>query len=251
MSQPEREHPDHSPQIRVCDDLADLAWRAAEYFVQVARESIATNGRFNVALSGGSTPLPTYALLALPEWAARVNWAKTHVYWADERCVPPDDSASNYLNAHAVLLERVPLPPEQIHRMRGEADPAQAAHEYDMLIGDVAFDLILLGMGDDGHTASLFPGTAAVHEAEKLVVAHHVAKVGQWRLTLTPRAINAARHVAFLAGGKNKAERLREVIEGPYQPDVLPAQVVRPTQGKLMWFVDREAAALLKRGDTI
>lgn len=238
--------------IRIAHDAADLVWRVADYVVRLAKETITARGRFVVAISGGSTPLPLYALLALPEWAIRIDWPNVHIFWADERAVPPDHKDSNYLNASAALLERVPLPRENIHRMRGEIDPAQAAAEYEAELrqffgaDDPRFDLVLLGMGDDGHTASLFPGTAAIHEQERLAIAHYVERAGNWRITLTPRAINAAANVAFLVSGAGKAARLREVLRGPYQPDVLPAQSVKPANGQLTWFVDKPAAALLE-----
>jgi 6-phosphogluconolactonase len=232
-------------EIKTYRDLADLAWGAAEQFVRLAAEAITSRGVFNVALSGGSTPLPLYALLALPEWAARVNWPRVQVFWGDERCVPPDHRDSNYRMANNALLGVVPLPVANIHRMRGEIDPAQAAEEYERVIAEVRFDLILLGMGGDGHTASLFPGTAVIHEQKRRVVAHYVDKLSMWRLTLTPPVINAARNVTFLVAGTDKAERLREVLQGPYQPDVLPSQIVKPEDGQLYWLVDKAAAALL------
>jgi 6-phosphogluconolactonase len=245
-------------EVTIARDAADLAWTAASYIVGLAKETIAARARFTVAISGGSTPLPVYALLALPEWAARIDWPRVHVFWADERAVPPDHQDSNYLYASAVLLDRVPLPKENIHRMRGEIEPTQAAAEHESLLkqffgvsevnSEVRFDLILLGMGDDGHTASLFPGTAAIHEQTHYVIAHYVEKTGNWRITLTPRTINAAANVAFLVSGENKATRLHEVIDGPFQPDQLPAQIVKPTHGNLAWLVDQPAAALLNKG---
>lgn len=232
-------------EIKTYLDLADLAWGVAEQFVGQAADAIASRGVFNVALSGGSTPLPLYALLALPEWAARVDWPCVQVFWGDERCVPPDHRDSNYRMANNALLGAVPLPAANIHRMRGEIDPAQAAEEYERTIANVRFDLILLGMGGDGHTASLFPGTAVIHEQKRRVAAHYVDKLSMWRLTLTPPAINAARNVTFLVAGADKAERLRDVLHGPYQPDVLPSQIVKPEDGRLYWLVDKAAAALI------
>ncbi len=240
-----------TPNIRVSLDAADLTWAVAEFIVQRATEAIRARGRFSIALSGGSTPLPLFALLALPEWQARLQWAKVHVFWADERCVPPDHKDSNYAVANAAFLERLPIPKNHIHRMRGEIDPTQAALEYEAELrqffgGDeTPFDLVLLGMGDDGHTASLFPGTAPIHETTRRVVAHEVKKVNMWRLTLTPPAINAAAVAAFMVSGEGKAERLRDVIKGPFQPDMLPSQAIHPQSGQLLWFVDQPAAALL------
>jgi 6-phosphogluconolactonase len=264
-------------EVKVYPDRASLARAAAEHFVTRASEALAARGLFTVALSGGSTPRPTYALLASAdnadagrrrpgsgrqhprEFALHVDWPRVHVFWGDERCVPPDHPNSNYRMAREALLEKVPIPTENVHRIRGELPPDQAAAAYQselksFLGAGGRFDLILLGMGADGHTASLFPGTAAIHERTRWVVAHYVRrqgrrpdKLGVWRITLTPIVINGAAHVIFLVSGAGKAERLREVLEGPYQPDVLPAQIVRPSDGQLLWLVDAAAAARLQQ----
>jgi 6-phosphogluconolactonase len=243
------------PEIRVLDDAEAVAHAAAEEFVAQAGAAAAAQGRFSVALSGGSTPRALYGLLASEPYRQRVDWSKVHVFFGDERCVPPDDSQSNYRMAREALLDRVLLPAENVHRPRGEIDPAQAADDYERLLREwfqprhaaaVAhtFDLVLLGMGDDGHTASLFPGTAAVRQCDRWVVAHFVEQVDMWRITLTPPVINAAAEVAFLVEGAHKASRLREVLQGPMEPGRLPAQIIRP-QGRLLWLVDRAAAARL------
>lgn len=239
-------------EFRVYPDAASLARAAAEYFVTRAVEAVAARGRFVVALSGGSTPKATYALLATGEFVAGVDWSHVHAFWGDERCVPPDHPDSNYRLARETLLDRVPIPADNIHRMRGELDPDQAATTYQaeleaVLDADGQCDLILLGMGADGHTASLFPGTAALHERARWVVAHYVDKLNAWRVTLTPVIINAAAHVTFIVAGSGKAGRLQEVLAGPYQPDVLPAQIVKPTNGRLLWLVDAAAAVDLRR----
>jgi 6-phosphogluconolactonase len=238
-------------EIRTHPDAASLARAAAEHFVTLAAEAIAAHGRFAVALAGGSTPRATYALLATEEFAARVDWSRVHVFWGDERCVPPDHPDSNYRMVREALLDKIPIPTENVHRIRGELSPDQAALAYHekleaVLGANGRFDLILLGMGADGHTASLFPGTAALHEQVRWVVAHYVDKLGMWRVTLTPVAINAAAHVTFIVSGAGKAERLRDALLGPYQPDVLPAQIVRPTDGHLLWLVDEAAAVHLR-----
>ena len=225
----------------------DLARAAAEHFVTLATAAIAARGQFVVALSGGSTPRATYTLLASDELAARVDWPRVRVLWGDERCVPPDHPESNYRMAREVLLDKIPIPAENVHHIRGELPPDQAAMAYQAELEAVLgtggrFDLILLGMGEDGHAASLFPGTAALHEQTRWVVAHYVDKLSAWRVTLTPVAINAAAHVTFLVSGAGKAERLREVLDGPHQPDVLPAQIIRPTDGRLLWLADAAAA---------
>lgn len=234
-----------SPQVYIALDLPDLAWRAAEEVVASAQESIAARGVFHLALSGGFTPLPLFALLAMPEWSARIDWAKTHVYWADERCVPPDSPQSNYRAAYDALLERVPVPQDHVHRIRGEINPHEAAAEYGRLLSLIRLDLALLGLGDDGHTASLFPGTAAIHETIQPVAAQRIAKLDAWRVTLTPAALNTAGNVVFMVSGAEKATVVRDVLRGPFQPDTLPAQVIHPESGRLMWLLDRVAAAML------
>jgi 6-phosphogluconolactonase len=252
-------------EVKVYPDRASLARAAAEHLVAQAAEAVAAHGRFTVALSGGSTPHSTYALLASAdnkhprEFAPRVDWPRVHVFWGDERCVPPDHPDSNYRMAREALLEKVPIPIENVHRIQGELPPDQAAAAYQSKLKSFLgaggrFDLILLGVGTDGHTASLFPGTAAIHERKQWVVAHHVRrqgrspdKLGAWRITLTPIVVNAAAHVTFLVAGTGKAERLHQVLAGRYQPDVLPAQIVRPAGGQLLWLVDAAAAARLQQ----
>jgi 6-phosphogluconolactonase len=244
-------------EIRTYPDATSLARAAAEHFVTLAAEAIAAHAQFVVALSGGSTPRATYALLASDEFTVRVDWPRVRVLWGDERCVPPDYPDSNYRMAREALLDKIPIPTENVHRMRGELPPDQAAMAYqaelEAVLGAAGrFDLILLGMGADGHTASLFPATAALHEQTRWVVAHYVDKLAVWRVTLTPVAINAAAHVTFIVSGAGKAERLREVLVGPYQPDILPAQIVRPTDGRLVWLVDAAAAVHLREvGDRV
>jgi len=234
---------------------------AAEAFVRCAAESIRVSARFAVALSGGSTPAGLYALLATGAYARRVDWLRVHVFWGDERCVPPNDPASNYRLARESLLDHVPVPAANLHRIRGEDDPAAAAAEYEWELRQAfatpdgppgsapgsRFDLVLLGLGDNGHTASLFPGMAAVHERGRWVVAQQVAAVPKWRVTLTPVVINAAGEVVFLVSGREKAATLGRVLDGPYQPDSLPAQVVAPRNGRVRWLVDAAAAADLRR----
>jgi 6-phosphogluconolactonase len=237
--------------IRISPDTPHLAQAAAEYVVEVAQSAIAGQKRFSIALSGGSTPRDLYRLLASSAFAKRLEWDNVHIFWGDERCVPPDHPDSNYSMAKETLLNPVKLPPTNVHRMKGEAQPAFAAVEYERVLKrffgeqEPNFDLVLLGMGDDGHTASLFPGTAAVHESKRWVVENYVAPKNMWRITLTPVAINAAAHVAFLIAGSGKARRLKQTLGGAYTPDELPAQLIRPRQGELMWFLDAAAAALL------
>lgn len=209
----------------------------------------AAQAAFSLVLSGGSTPRALYELLTETD---EIDWLKVHIFWGDERCVPPDHADSNYRMAREALLDHVPLPHANIHRIRAEQDPEQAAESYEdelrhYLGPDGRFDLVLLGMGDDGHTASLFPETAALDETERLVLANNVPQLETWRITLTAPLINRARNVAFLVAGENKAAPLREVLHGPRQPHRYPAQMIAPENGRLVWFVDQAAAANLER----
>jgi 6-phosphogluconolactonase len=237
--------------IRVLPDASALAEAAARHIIERAQAAIDARGAFTIALSGGSTPRELHLRLASPPLAEQIDWSRVHVFFGDERCVPPDDPQSNYRMAEETLLSRVPIPREQIHRMRGELPPEEAAADYEHQLREFfkdeppRLDLILLGMGDNGHTASLFPGLQAVHEQHRWVVAEYVAEVGMWRITLTPSVINLAREVLFLVAGAAKASMLREVLEGPYAPDERPAQIVRPSPGEVIWLVDAPAAAKL------
>jgi 6-phosphogluconolactonase len=232
---------------------------ASELFVRTADVAMRARGRFVVSLSGGSTPNALYELLATEAFARRIDWTRVDVFWGDERCVPPDDPASNYRSARERLLDRIPIPTERVHRVRGEDEPVAAAAAYERELRatfatpdgpprtspGAHFDLVLLGLGHDGHTASLFPGTAPVHEPTRWVVAHDVAAASMWRITLTPLVLNAAAEVAFLVAGSEKAGILRRVLEGPRQPNVLPSQAIAPSAGCLRWLLDADAAAEL------
>jgi 6-phosphogluconolactonase len=237
-------------EITVYPDHLSFVDGAAAFIAGIAVASIADRDRFTIALSGGSTPRPVFARLAA---ADHVDWRKVHVFFSDERCVPPDDAASNYRMAREALLDHVPLPPDNTHRICGEEDPALAALAYEQDLQRLfrtsvtpAFDLICIGMGDDGHTASLFPGTAALHDHERWVVAQYVAVARAWRVTFTATLINAARHILFLVEGVGKSETLWRVLEGAYQPDVLPAQLIQPISGQTHWLVDAAAAAKIQ-----
>jgi len=233
-----------------------LADAVARHVIALAADAISATGRFTLALAGGSTPRAAYALLASEAFARQVEWGRVHVLWGDERCVPTDDPRSNYQMAREALLDRVPLPPPQIHRIRGEDDPEQAAADYERELRGLldghsmrsqgSLDLVLLGLGDDGQTASLFPGQAAVHETERWVVAVPSPAGDMWRVTLTPAVLNRARYVTFVVSGSTKAPRLEQVLQGPFTPDVLPAQAIRPLEGRLTWMVDEAAGAGLR-----
>ena len=240
--------------LHVFADNQSFVDGSADFVADVAARAIAERGRFTIALSGGGTPRPIYARLASADYRERIVWSKVHIFFGDERCVPPDDTHSNYRMAREALLDRVALPDENVHRIRGEDDPALEAVRYEQDIARLyrtavfpAFDLILLGMGDNGHTASLFPGTAALREKERWVVAQFVEVMSTWRVTFTAPLINAARHVAFLVEGAGKAQMLWNVLEGPYQPDVWPSQLIQPANGELHWFVDAAAAARVNK----
>jgi len=211
-----------------------------------------------VAISGGTTPKATFALLAdrAQPYFARVPWEKLHLFWVDERTVGPDDKDSNYGMTKRALLDSVPLPAAQVHRMEGELDPEEAAQRYQELIrkeflldghGSPVFDFIQLGMGDDSHTASLFPHTQAIHELNRIVTANHVPQMNTWRITLTWPVINKAREVSFWIEGPKKPAILREVLLGAYDPETKPSQLIRPESGELGLLLDADAAALLPR----
>jgi 6-phosphogluconolactonase len=233
-------------EIEIYARTTELARAAAEHVVAQAAEATAARGRFFVALAGGSTPRATYTLLATGAFASRIDWPRVHVFWGDERCVPPNHADSNYRMAREALLDHVPIPAENIHRIAGELEPVQAAASYERelqaaLGADGRLDLVLLGMGNDGHTASLFPSTAALEERKRWVVESYVDRLGAWRITLTFAAINAGRQVTFLVAGPSKAEPLARIRAG----EKLPAGLVQPVKGMLTWLVDRKAAGQL------
>jgi 6-phosphogluconolactonase len=241
--------------IEVWRDLSEASARAAELFTQIALASTETRDRFSVALSGGSTPKALYTLLAddaAQKSLARI-WPLAHVFWTDERCVPPSDPQSNYRMAREALLMRVPVPEAQIYRMRGEDEPESAAKYYASLLETVfgtsppRFDLILLGMGADAHTASIFPHSPLLKTAgdTPLVAAPFVEKLDSFRLTMTLRVLNHAANTIFLVSGRDKAEPLLKVFASVEMDEELPARWVRPTSGELVWLVDEDAARLL------
>jgi len=242
------------PEIKVLPDPAAVAGEAAERVVRAAAEAIALAGRFSFVLAGGSTPKALYELLASERYRLRVDWPNVEIYFGDERTVGPDHADSNYRMASDALLSHVPINRENIHRMRGEIDPNEAAIEYGQLLkqnfGDDGPDLVLLGMGDDGHTASLFPHTEALNETKHRAVANRVDKLNTWRITLTAPFINRAREVMMLVTGANKAKRLAEVLEGPKDPQRLPIQLIAPPNGKLVWLIDAAAAGMNEADDS-
>jgi 6-phosphogluconolactonase len=242
--------------VRVVADAASLFRASAEEFASAAGASIKESGSFSVALSGGSTPRGMFALLAADEFRGRVQWDRVFFFWGDERHVPPDHPDSNFRMAREALLSHLSLRDDQVFRIPAEnPDAAAAAYEYEVTIRRFfslpdgqfpRFDLVLLGMGPDGHTASLFPGTKALLEQARLVVSNWVGKFNTNRITLTAPAINAAARVVFLIGGEDKAPALKAVLEGPLEPSQLPSQLIRPRNGSLLWLCDRNAAQLLE-----
>src|SRR6267154_3493189 len=230
--------------LAVLPSAAALADAAAARFVAAAGDAIGSRGQFIVALSGGSTPRDTYLRLGTGALVSRVMWSRVQALWGDERCVPPDHIESNYRMARETLLDRVPVPAANVHRIHGEDDPTIAAGVYETTLRALLrIDLVLLGLGEDGHTASLFPGSAAAHEQTRWVMAVRAGATSMWRITLTPAVINAAAEVLFLVSGGAKARILRRVLEGPRRPEELPAQAIAPSKGRVRWYVDAAAAA--------
>lgn len=233
------------------DDPEALSRAAADLFAQAACAAVAERGRFDVAFSGGHTPQRTYELLARPPWRDRTPWPDVHVFWGDERCVPPEDARSNGRMAHLALLQHVPLNSAHVHPIRCDGDPAAGAARYDKLLrtqlsaAAPVLDLVFLGLGQDGHTASLFPYSPVLAEKARWAAAVYVAEQQMHRVSLTPVIINAARRVVFLVVGREKAQVLKTVLEGPTDARRLPAQLITPRPGRLLWMVDQTAASHL------
>jgi len=242
--------------LRVVDGGDALARAAAEEVLRTAEAAVREHGRYTIALSGGSTPKALYRLLASADgpFRARMPWERTHFFWGDERHVPPDHADSNYRMARETMLDSVPVPAANIHRVPAEepAEAAAAAYERELrelfqpVEGELPrFDFNLMGLGPDAHTASLFPGTSVIHETERWVAAPWVEAHRTYRITFTPPVLNAAARILFLVSGGDKAAAVRAVIEGPRDVDRYPGQVVKPARGTLLWLLDREAASLL------
>jgi 6-phosphogluconolactonase len=240
--------------VRIFDSVQEVAAEAGEFLIWLGEQGIKERGRFRLALSGGATPRHLYGVLAA-QYARRLNWSQAEFYFSDERCVPPDHGESNYRMANETLLRPLTIKADHVFRIRGEDEPEQAAAAYASLIRErfglrseerPEFDLVLLGLGDDGHTASLFPGSPSVREAKRLVVASQASRGIRDRVTLTPLSINHARTVVFLVAGAGKAAAVRTVLEDErVDPLQCPAKVIHPVAGRLVWFLDRPAAAQL------
>jgi len=243
--------------LRIYQDLSALSQAAAESVCAALVQAVQLQGSASIALSGGSTPAALYQLLAAEPYAAQIPWGRVRFFWGDERCVPPSEEGSNFKQANDLLLSRVAAPPENIHRVRGELPPAEAAAEYAQVLAHNAanglqwprLDVVLLGLGEDGHTASLFPG--AISDAEKTqsalaVTANYQGRPAH-RVTLTPRVFNEARQVLFLVTGAGKAEAVRAVLKGYADPERWPASRIRPTTGTVTWMLDKAAASLIQQ----
>jgi 6-phosphogluconolactonase len=246
------------PETRIVTSAEALYQAAATEFVYRAREAVEAKGLFTVVLSGGSTPKGFYSLLANDTtFRNQVPWDRIHFFWGDERPVPPDHGDSNYRMANEAMLSRVPVSPTHIHRIKGEnPDAGKAADEYEQVLRDFfgvlpgqfpRFDVVFLGLGSDAHTASLFPCTKALREQKRLVVSNWVGKLYTERITLTVPVLNHAACIIFLVSGDEKALPLKAVLEGRYEPEQLPAQLIHPKHGELLWLVDQAAAQLLQR----
>jgi len=242
------------PEIRIFKDVENLSHAAANLFVAKSAQSISERKSFMVALNGGTTPLRLFQLLAT-NFREQVDWSRVHIFWGDERCVPPDDPGSNYGQARDMLLSRVPIPDSNIHRIRGELGPVEASKESNLVLEQFAtpplqwprFDLIYLGLGEDGHTASLFPGSPVdMTEPVVPVTARYQDRPAD-RVTLTPVVFNSARIVVFMATGKKKAHTLVEVLSDRYNPALYPAQRIHPKDSQLIWLVDEETASKLPK----
>lgn len=240
-------------EIFVESDLPSLSQKGAEIFIREAKKALNANQKFNVTLSGGSTPRKLYELLAKPPYLLSISWEGVHFFWGDERCVQPNHPESNYRMFREAFLSRVSLPRENIHRIRAEMQPEKAASEYENELKKFfgqpefpRFNLALMGLGTDGHTASLFPETKVLQEKRRWVAAQHVDKLKANRITLTVPVFNQAEAVIFLVSGEDKAEILPQILEGPANPERFPAQFIRPANGRLVWVVDEAAAKNLR-----
>jgi 6-phosphogluconolactonase len=241
---------------RVSPDPAALAYVAARLFTDAAIKAVQARGQARIAISGGTTPKAMFQLLADPAqtFLTAVPWSKLQLYWVDERCVPPTDAESNYRMTNEAMLSKIPLPADHVHRIEGELDPEVAAARYESTIRNSfklegaetpTFDLVLLGMGDDGHTASLFPHTEGLENLTNIAIANHVPQKDTWRVTLTWPVIRQGREVAFLIEGAAKAQVIHDVFLGPYQPHTYPSQLIRPASGELTLLLDSAAATKL------
>ena len=249
--------PENKFELHIYENSESFSVAAATWIAGLITNTLKKQDRFTIALSGGNTPKKLHHLLAASPYKEEIDWSKLHVFWGDERAVPFDDDRNNAKMAFETLLNFVPVPPLQIHRMLTDISPAQSAIEYEKILhqyfpsGDEkpahSFDLVLLGMGGDGHTLSLFPGTPVVHEEKAWVSSFFLNAQNMYRITLTKPIVNRSASIAFLVTGSDKGHALQEVLYGNYNPDLYPSQVIQPANGKLHWFLDTDAAASLKK----
>lgn len=238
-------------ELHIEKDTKALSASLAEWINNYIQQVLAKQDRFTFVLSGGSTPKALYALLAESPYKESIPWEKLHFFWGDERAVPFEDSRNNAKMCYDELLDKVPVKAENIHIMRTDITPEESAAEYEKILNtyfessETTFDFVLLGMGDDGHTLSLFPGTEVIHEQNALATSFFLQAQDMYRITLTAPVVNNAACVAFLAAGAGKAEVLKQVLKGNRNVDLYPSQIIQPVKGQLHWFVDEAAAALL------
>lgn len=238
--------------IEIVPTKDELIQQAIEIFIRAANDAIKERGVFSVALSGGGTPRPVYEALGDPAHRGRVDWAKVHLFWGDERHVPPTDAQSNYRMVKEALLDQIDIPTANVHRVPAEMEVRMAAFQYEEDLRQFfsgewpRFDFVFLGMGGDGHTASLFPGSAALNEEHRWFVANYAESMASWRLTLSAPAINAARLILVMVAGEGKAARLKAVLDGPHAPYEMPIQIIAPENGEMIWLVDEAAAGEIK-----
>lgn len=239
-------------ELHIYKNADELSNAVAKWIADSIEATLKQQDRFTIALSGGSTPKALHRILAASPYKEQIDWSKLHVFWGDERAVPFSDDRNNAKMAYDTLLNFVPIPPYHIHVMRTDIGPEESAAEYEKILHfyfdntATSFDLVLLGMGDDGHTLSLFPGTAAVHEEKAWAIAYYLKAQDMYRITLTKTIVNRAGKIAFLTTGDKKAHALKEVLKGAWNPDLYPSQEIKPVKGELHWFVDEAAAADLK-----
>ena len=239
--------------VIICADRQALNVRAAELWVEICSEAIRARGQASVALSGGSTPKSLFELMATPEWSRKVDWSKTHLFWGDERAVPANDPQSNYRMAKEAMISKLSIPEANVHPVQTELGPQKAAEAYEKTLrqffpGDAwpQIDFNLLGLGENGHTASLFPHTKLLHENKRWVAAECIEEVHMDRITMTAPAINHSRQIVFFISGASKADVVKEVKEGPRDPERLPAQLIKPEGGSLLWLLDKDAGSKIK-----
>ncbi|MCF2501456.1 6-phosphogluconolactonase [Dyadobacter chenhuakuii] len=238
-------------EIHIANDTGRLSHDLAAWLSDYIKEVLSKQDRFTFVLSGGSTPKQLYFLLAESPYKEAIDWQKVHFFWGDERAVPFEDSRNNAKMCYDELLNKVPVHADHIHIMRTDIEPQEAALEYEKVLkkyfkdSEATFDFVLLGMGDDGHTLSLFPGTEVIHEEDAWVKAFYLPAQQMFRITLTAPIVNNAACVAFLAAGAGKAETLKHVLKGEANFDLYPSQIINPSKGQLHWFVDQAAAAML------